>query len=172
MNLKTKKISEEKLRVTIPTYRNDLQIEEDIIEEVARLYGYNNFPKTLPSGQIPTQTVPYFKDYNLEEKVKQIFKAGGFSEVYTYSLVSENDFEENEINPDKALRVDNPVSREFEYLRTTHKINLRKAFAQNLPNSDRVSLLSLAKFILAHQLTKLMSPIFFQAYQIVKAILK
>ena len=45
LNLKTKKISEEKLRVTIPTYRNDLQIEEDIIEEVARLYGYNNFPK-------------------------------------------------------------------------------------------------------------------------------
>ncbi len=42
------------IEATIPTYRNDLKIEEDLIEEVARIYGYNNFPKTLPNGIIPT----------------------------------------------------------------------------------------------------------------------
>ena len=49
----------------IPTYRNDLTIEEDLIEEVARIYNYNNFPKTIPFGQIPTLKVPYFKDYKV-----------------------------------------------------------------------------------------------------------
>ena len=63
----------------------------------------------------------------LEEKVKEFFKAAGFSEIYYYSLVSETDLKDCEVNPDKTLRVDNPVSREFEYLRPSLKINLRKA---------------------------------------------
>lgn len=152
LNLTTKKISDDKISVTIPTYRNDLQIEEDIIEEVARLYGYNNFPKTLPSGQIPTSTIPYFRDYKLEEKVKKTLQANGFSEVYSYSLVSEENLEENEVMPEKTLRVDNPVSREFEYLRPTLSINLRRALIQNLPNTDNVNLFELGKVYLGRSL--------------------
>ncbi|MEK7559193.1 MAG: phenylalanine--tRNA ligase subunit beta [Patescibacteria group bacterium] len=152
LNLLNKKVSNNKLEVTIPTYRNDLKIEEDIIEEVARLYGYNNFPKTLPIGQIPTNTIPYFKDYKLEEKIKNTLKTGGFSEIYTYSLVSESDLQDCEINPDRALRVDNPVSREFEYLRPTLKINLRKALLQNASNFEKVNLFEIGKVYLGKNL--------------------
>lgn len=154
LNLDIKKIPENKIEVTIPTYRNDLKIEEDIIEEVARLYGYNNFPKTLPEGQIPTATIPYFKDYKLEEKVKNIMKSAGFSEIYSYSLVSESDLEENSLNPDYALRVDNPVSREFEYLRPTLKINLRKGIEENSANFKNVNLFELGKVYLGKNIGK------------------
>ena len=129
----------------IPTYRNDLKIEEDLVEEVARIYGYDSFPKTMPVGQIPTKQIPYFKDYRVDEKVKNILNASGFSEIYTYSLISEKDIESIEIHPEKILRVDNPTSREFEYLRPTLKPNLIKALLQNLPNIDKISLFELGK---------------------------
>jgi len=133
------------VEVTVPTYRNDLQIEEDLIEEVARIYGYNNFPKTLPSGQIPISPIPYFKDYGIDEKVKNILISSGFSEIYTYSLISESDLSEVDINSEDALRVDTPVSREFEYLRPTLEVNLQKALKQNQINFPKVSLFELGK---------------------------
>jgi len=133
------------IETIIPTYRNDLRIEEDLIEEVARIYGYNNFPKTMPKGVIPTIQVPYFKDYALDEKVKNILKASGFSEIYTYSLIGDKDLTENNIDPEKILRVDNPVSRDFEYLRPTLKSNLLKAVSQNKPNFAKINLFELGK---------------------------
>lgn len=133
----------ESIECTIPMYRQDLKIEEDLIEEVARIYGYNNFPKTMPEGVIPVQQIPYFKDYRLDEKVKNILKASGFSEIYTYSLINET------LN---ALRVDNPVSREFEYLRPTLKINLQKALIQNKPNFKEINLFELGKVYLGKNL--------------------
>lgn len=134
-----------RIECTIPTYRNDLKIEEDLIEEVARIYGYNNFLKTMPIGKIPTQQIPYFKDYSLDQKVKDILKASGFSEVYTYSLISEKDLIGEEINFQNILRVDNPLSREFEYLRPTLKINLLKALNQNIANFEKVNLFEIGK---------------------------
>src|SRR3989344_2925106 len=145
LNLSPEKISKGTIRTEIPTYRNDLKAEEDLIEEVARIYGYNNFPKTIPSGQTPVKPPPYYRDYRLEEKVKNIFKEAGFSEIYTYSLISEKDLTDNEMDPDKTLRVDNPVSREFEYLRPTLMINLKKAVALNKPNFEDINLFELGK---------------------------
>lgn len=129
----------------IPTYRNDLKIEEDLIEEVARLYGYNKFPKTLPTGEIPSDTIPYFKNYKIDEIAKQILTAGGFSEIYTYSLISEKDLLENGINPENALRIDNPVSIDFEYLRPTLKPNILKAVKQNKSYFKNINLFELGK---------------------------
>jgi len=142
------------IECTIPTYRNDLKIEEDLIEEVARLYGYNNFPKTIPFGQIPTKQVPYFKNYKLEEKAKYILKSSGFSEVYTYSLISEKDLVEQAEKTEDVLRVDNPVSLEFEYLRPTLKINLHKALSQNKPNFKDINLFELGKVYLGKNLNE------------------
>ncbi len=136
------------IETVIPTYRNDLKIEEDIIEEVARIYGYNKFPKTIPAGEIPIKIAPYFRNYRIDEKVKNILKAAGFSEVYTYSLISEKDLVGSNLNPDRTLRVDNPVSREFEYLRPTLKINLLKALVQNKPYFENINLFELGKVYL------------------------
>jgi len=139
------------IETTIPTYRNDLRIEEDLIEEVARIYGYNKFPKTMPIGEIPTVQALYFKDYRLDEKIKNILQANGFSEVYTYSLIGEKDLLGG-INSQNLLRIDNPVSRDFEYLRPTLKINLLKALSQNKSNFEKINLFELGKVYLGKNL--------------------
>jgi len=135
---------------TIPSYRNDLKIEEDLIEEVARLYGYNNFPKTMLVGETPKKTIPYFKDYRLFDKAKFIMAASGFSEVYTYSLIPEDER--------VSLRIDNPVSREFEYLRPNLKNNLTKALKDNLANFKDVNLFELGKVYLGKSINKVEEP--------------
>ena len=139
------------IQVTVPTYRNDLKIEEDLIEEVARIYGYNNFPKTIPEGVIPTIQIPYSKDYRLEEKVKNILKADGFSEIYTYGLIGEKDLPK-EINSQDILRIDNSVSGDFEYLRPTLKINLTKSLSENKSNFKKINLFELGKVYLGKNL--------------------
>lgn len=135
-------------RVVIPTYRNDLHIEEDLIEEVARIYGYNNFPKTLPSGPVPTAPVAYERNYDFEYKVKQFLTACGYSEIYTYSLISEKQLINLGIDPNETLRVDNPISRDFEYLRPHLLGNLLEALKINLPNFPDVKLFELGKVYL------------------------
>jgi phenylalanyl-tRNA synthetase beta chain len=139
------------IQVAVPTYRNDLKIEEDLIEEVARIYGYNNFPKTIPQGVVPTTKIPYFKDYKLEEKVKNILKAAGFFEAYTYGLIGEKDLPQG-MNSQDILRVDNPVSRDYEYLRPTLKINLLKALRENKSNFKKINLFELGKVYLGRNL--------------------
>lgn len=138
--------------VTIPTYRNDLKIEEDLIEEVARLYGYNSFPKTLLSSSIPVKKVPYYSDKTFNQKAKEILVSSGFSEIYTYSLVSETEIIQFGFKPEDMLRVDNPVSREYEYLRPTLKIGLEKALAQNKPYFSEINLFELGKVYLGKNL--------------------
>lgn len=139
------KIKNADIECTIPTYRNDLQIEEDLIEEVARLYGYNNFPKTMPEGTIPVKPVPYFKEYRLEEHAKQLLRSAGFSESYTYSLVSESDLADVRVDPRRTLRIDNPVSREYEYLRPNLAVNLVRAIRLNKPHAQNISLFELGR---------------------------
>ena len=77
-----------------------------------------------------------------------MLSACGFSEIYTYSLVSEKSLSEFEIDSEKVLRVDNPVSLEFEYLRPTLKIGLLGAARQNRPYSDKIELFELGKVYL------------------------
>ncbi len=154
LNLNPSKKTRDIIEVTVPTYRNDLKIEEDIIEEVARLYGYNKFPKTIPQGQIPVKQIPYLKDFEIEKKIKNILVASSFSEISTYSLISEKDLLENKINPDITLRVDNPVSREFEYLRPSLIPNLKKGLLQNKPYFDKINLFELGKVYLGPTLDK------------------
>jgi len=154
LNLSPKLVGKDTIETTIPTYRNDLKIEEDLLEEVARLYGYNNFPKTLPQGQISTYPIPYFKDYKIDEKIKNILKASNFSEVFTYSLISSKELQLVEIKSDSVLRVDNPVSRDFEYLRPTLKANLLKALIQNKANFKEVNLFELGKVYIGKSIDK------------------
>ena len=131
--------------VTIPTFRQDLKIEEDLIEEVGRIYGYNNFPKTLPESAVPTAKVSYAKNYDFEYEVKQILKGAGYNEIYSYSLISESQLIKLGIDPGEALRIDNPISRDYEYLRPQLLGNLIESLKQNLPNFSEIKLFELGK---------------------------
>lgn len=144
LNLAPKK-NGEIIKTTIPTYRNDLKIEEDLIEEVARIYGYNKFPKTLPIGPTPIIPVPYQKDTGVEFNIKQIMQSLGFSEANTYSLLSKEDLILANEDPQKAIEVANPVSGEFAFLRPSLLINLLKAIPLNKKYAQNIALFEMGK---------------------------
>ena len=148
-------------RVTVPTFRNDLHIEEDLIEEVGRIYGYDNFPKILPTGPLPIQKVAYFHDDDFDLQIKQILKGEGYSEIYTYSLVSEEQLVKLGFNPEKVLRVDNPLSREYEYLRPHLIGNLLEALKANSALFSQIKLYEFGKIYQGENLDK-----FAERYQI------
>lgn len=136
---------EDQYKVTVPTYRNDIHIEEDLIEEVARIYGYNNFPKSLPASAVPTTPVAYARNYDLEYDVKTHLRGAGYCEIYTYSLIPEKQLLDLSIDPTKCLRVDNPISRDFEYLRPYFIGNHLEALNLNQPNFQEIKLFELGK---------------------------
>jgi len=107
------------LTCTIPSKRGDLKLEEDLIEEVARIYGYNKFPKTLPSGRIRTEKIPFFFDDSFHLKLKNILSAMGFFETINFSLISKEMIRKALLNENTHLKISNPVSKEYEYLRAS-----------------------------------------------------
>lgn len=133
------------LKKSIPTYRNDIHIEEDLIEEIGRVIGYDNFPKTLPQSAVPTIPIAYKHDYDFDYEIKQTLKGAGYSEIYTYSLVSEDQLKKLDIDPEKTLKLINPISKEYEYLRPTLLGNLLDAYKQNQANFSDIKLYEFGK---------------------------
>ena len=114
--------------IHIPSFRaNDVDIPEDIVEEVARIYGYHNIPSILMSGGLPEKLED--SPFDFEMKVKQTLKSLGGVEVYNLSLVSKEQAGEN------ALRVKNPLGKDTEYLRTSLVPSLTSALKDNTRES-------------------------------------
>ncbi|OGM25180.1 phenylalanine--tRNA ligase subunit beta [Candidatus Woesebacteria bacterium RIFCSPHIGHO2_02_FULL_38_9] len=113
------KLRKEVITVTVPTYRGDLKIEEDLIEEIARIWSYNKFPKTLPIGHTLATNVPYLYDKSFKNKLKNLLVSAGFYETMTLSLISRQLIEKSQLNLEDHLKIANPVSQEYEYMRTT-----------------------------------------------------
>jgi phenylalanyl-tRNA synthetase beta chain len=119
------------LMVTIPYWRTDVRMADDLVEEIARIIGYDEIPTTLLSSQIPQQVpAPML---SLKEQVRDLLVGCGMQEVITYSLVSQATLDKvdprHKLGP--ALRVANPMSLEQEYLRTSLRPGLLAAFASN-----------------------------------------
>lgn len=112
------------IEVTIPSFRTyDVSIKEDLVEEIARIYGYYNLPSEIMPGELPLDPVdPLF---SFENKIKDTLSGFGGAEVYTLSLVSKDMTAKN------SLRVKNPLGADTEYLRTTLKHSLVSAAKNN-----------------------------------------
>ena len=98
----------------VPSWRFDVTIEADLIEELARVYGYNNLPSRLPSsvqhlGSAPEASLP-------SKSLKQFFAANGFHEAVTYSFI---DRETNSLfnESEEAIELINPISQELAVMR-------------------------------------------------------
>jgi phenylalanyl-tRNA synthetase beta chain len=101
----------------VPDWRQfDVTIEEDLIEEVARLYGYHNVGNLLPSGRLPT---PVFdKQLEVEDALKTVMQGAGYTEVYTYSMVSESLLALSGRQVEQAIRLLNPLDADHVAMRT------------------------------------------------------
>ena len=141
LGLEIKKRKKDIIVVGIPTIRKDLQIEEDLIEEVGRIYGYEhitvNPPKTLLK-------LPEKEDALVwASKVRRILKELGFVELYNYSFISEKD--KQKLDLVKLIELENPISDEFKYLRPSLLINLIKNIQENQKNFKQFKLFEIGK---------------------------
>jgi phenylalanyl-tRNA synthetase beta chain len=138
------------LMVTIPYWRTDVRMADDLVEEIARIIGYDEIPTTLLSSQIPQQVpAPML---SLKEQIRDLLVGCGMQEVITYSLVSQATLDK--VDPHQklgpALRVANPMSTEQEYLRTSLRPGLLAAFASNEKHEkDGIKLFEVGRIYLA-----------------------
>ncbi len=102
--------------VTIPTFRPDLEIPVDLVEEIARIYGYHNLPSQLMDTRIPTN-YPEDTNFAMEYDVKQFLAALGWQEVYTYSAVSKTLVDQSGYPIGEHLKLQNPLNDDHVHLR-------------------------------------------------------
>ncbi|RFU65944.1 phenylalanine--tRNA ligase subunit beta [Peribacillus glennii] len=101
--------------VTIPTRRGDISIEADLVEEVARLYGYDNLPTTLPVGAaIPGKLTAYQQK---RRQVRRVLEGAGLYQAVTYSLTSEEKAAQFALEKRESIRLAMPMSEERSQLR-------------------------------------------------------
>ena len=129
----------------IPTYRKDIEFEEDLIEEVARIYGYNSFPRTLPVNPPPQKSVAYQISYDAENRLKNVLIGSGLTEIYSYSLIKNSDLDWMNINKNQVIRLENPVSLEFVFLRPSLLAGLIKAVKLNQANYESSAFFELGR---------------------------
>lgn len=117
------------LKVTPPIYRNDIKIEEDVIEEVARIYGYDNIkPQTL---SVEIKPVDQEKDIYWGNIIAKYLAGAGMNEVINYSFYGNKLLEKALISSDNHLVLENPISRDLNLLRTS----LLPGLFQNIENN-------------------------------------
>jgi phenylalanyl-tRNA synthetase beta chain len=117
------------LGVTIPTIRQDIEIEEDLIEEISRIIGYDNIPTQQPFGLLGASRPD--DDLTIINKVKSIFEGLGFNEVYNFSFVGEADIEKLKLDKSGYLELENPLNMDLKYLRKDLLVNLLKNLKDN-----------------------------------------
>ena len=129
--------SKEAIHCSIPHWRDsDINLPEDLIEEIARIYGYHH----LPSNLLPNLVTEEEKD-NLFEWInlaKEALKFWGFTEIVNYSMVSEQLLKNWEIQPVDCLKIANPLSDEWVYLRTSLVPSLLEVVNKNKKAKSKI----------------------------------
>lgn len=138
------------LRALVPTYRPDVTRAADLVEEIARLHGYDQFPATLPRGTGGGLSFAQARERNLRARLV----GAGFTEVATLSFMSADDLDVLAVPPDDdrrlTIRVKNPLSEEEEILRSTLVPSLLKVAARNLGYGEQgVALFEIGSVFLA-----------------------
>ncbi len=123
--------SKDLFEAVAPSFRQDVAIAEDIAEEIARVYGYGRIPVT----QMPVRPccVPVSKRAQVKEYLEQLLLNIGFKEVVTYSLLGGDDYKRSSLCiPEDILSLQNPLSQDSRFLRTTLIPGLLKCTAYNI----------------------------------------
>ncbi|SEM36704.1 phenylalanyl-tRNA synthetase beta subunit [Mesobacillus persicus] len=123
-------VDNDKITVTVPTRRGDITIEEDLIEEVARLYGYDNVPMTLPKG---ASTPGHLTDYQLKRRlVRRYLEGAGLYQAITYSLTSKDKATQYALENRDPVELAMPMSEDRSLLRLSIVPQLLEVLKYNL----------------------------------------
>ncbi len=123
-------------QVRPPSWRPDVGIAEDLCEEVARLWGYDRCPATLPA--VPRlsadNSAPAAEGirWERERRIRECLTSAGFDEIVTYSLVGPDDHERVRLGSAGTIALENPLSQEISVLRKTFLVGALQTLARNL----------------------------------------
>ncbi|MDO5301665.1 MAG: phenylalanine--tRNA ligase subunit beta [Tissierellia bacterium] len=124
----------DELHCTIPTFRRDLTIWQDLAEEVGRVYGFQNIEPQPLSGELTRGGKPKYR--KVEQRAKEILLGAGFDEFMTYSFMGPGAFDRLGIPKDHPLRdavtLINPLGEEYSVMRTTLLPNLFDILVKNI----------------------------------------
>lgn len=123
------------ISVTVPTRRGDIAIEEDLIEEVARLYGYDRLPKSLPKGEATPGGLT--NEQRRRRIVKRYLEGSGLYQAVTYSLTSEEKALQYALEKRKPIKLSMPMSEERSHLRLSIVPQLLDSIAYNLARKNK-----------------------------------
>lgn len=141
--------------VVVPSWRQDLECMADIAEEVARFYGYDNIPTSLPTGEATTGKLSF--KLRVEEVARDIAEFCGFSQGMTYSFESPKVFDKLLLPEDSELRktvtISNPLGEDFSIMRTVSLNGMLTSLATNYNRRNKnVRLYELGNIYLPKQL--------------------
>jgi phenylalanyl-tRNA synthetase beta chain len=118
--------------VAVPSFRRDVRIEDDLVEEVARIWGYDRIPATLPSGTLTLTRRP--RRLLAQDAVRRTLSGAGCSEAVSLSLIDPAHLRHLGLAPDdpRVVRVRNPLAADRSVLRPTLLLGLLEAAATNV----------------------------------------
>lgn len=123
------KADAKKITATVPFWRDhDIESGRDLVEEIARVYGYVNIPAIFPAGISKRKTSP---EIVLEQHVRDLVCGAGYTETFTYSFTSRAMQEKAGFDPSKMLAINNPLSSDFEVMRTSLMPSMLDVLAEN-----------------------------------------
>jgi len=130
------------LAVQVPWWRLDVAIEEDLIEEIIRIYGYDKLKSTLPSGKLPK--IKRKSLVRMNNQLRHDLAYLGLTEIVSYSFVPGSFVDINK-EAKKAIRISNPLSSEQEYMRTAIWPSLLEVAANNINNFEKINLFEIGR---------------------------
>ena len=141
--------------LTIPTFRQDLIGTADIAEEVARFYGYDKIPETLPSGESTSGSISF--EHRVQDVAKETAEFCGFSEGMTFSFESPKVFDKLLLDADDPLRqaitIANPQGEDYSIMKTLPVNGMLVSLAHNFNRRNKdVKLYEMSKIYLADEL--------------------
>ncbi len=133
----TVKVKDRKVIQAIPpSFRNDIRRAEDLIEEVARIIGYDNLPESLPRMTISDAIIKDSR-YIFRNNLRTKLLAQGLSEAVTYALIPQSSLVKVNLDQVECVRVKNPLTQEQEILRPTLLPNLLSVVRSNLNRGQK-----------------------------------
>jgi phenylalanyl-tRNA synthetase beta chain len=153
VGIATRREGEDELVATIPSHRNDLHRREDLIEEIARIHGYERIPTTLPVAELQPATVP--AGWDLVERARDALAAEGLIETMSFPFVSDADLARLRLPEGdpraESLRLLNPIQEQDGRLRTLLLPSLLRIAQQNLNRQvDRVGIFEVCRVFRPH----------------------
>jgi phenylalanyl-tRNA synthetase beta chain len=133
------------LTFVIPSFRKDLNIKEDLVEEVARIYGFKNISPKLPEKDLTPAKI--YNRSQLFRLFTNSLSALGFTEVKSYSFIGESDISKSNLNPSDNIKLSNSLAPELKYVRNSIIPSMLSIIKKNQPKYTNAKIFEINRIV-------------------------